>query len=52
VASIFKLLRMVPCRRQTQRYNLSNRCIPLVRKGLDVIILPGEQQQLLQQRQW
>ncbi|KAF6263038.1 hypothetical protein COO60DRAFT_1672706 [Scenedesmus sp. NREL 46B-D3] len=28
-------------RRQTQRFNLSNRCIPLVRKGLDVIILPG-----------
>lgn len=28
-------------RRQTQRFNLPNRCIPLVRKGLDVIILPG-----------
>lgn len=28
-------------RRQTQRYNLSNRCIPLVRKDQDAIILPG-----------
>ena len=28
-------------RRQTQRYNLPNRCIPLVRKGRDFVILPG-----------
>eukprot|EP00043_Microstomoeca_roanoka_P020483 m.250105 g.250105 ORF g.250105 m.250105 type:complete len:1262 (-) comp17172_c3_seq3:208-3993(-) len=28
-------------RRETQRYNLPNRCISLVRKDLDYIILPG-----------
>jgi hypothetical protein len=39
----------VICRRQTQRFNLSNRCIPLVRKGLDVIILPGEGTTAVQQ---
>jgi len=28
-------------RRVTQRYNMPNRCIPLVRKGLDYIVVPG-----------